>query len=139
MYDDINNLKNKFQEEGFTFQDFSSQTTGNIACTISNSVINQQDNKDSLSEDNKDSLSEDNEEFLNISKVKNRQKQTANIATSLSYSQDLASEVKEKNRVNKRSKCLLDNQLFEKKTTDKCQVNEKLSLQKIFSFIASAN
>lgn len=52
---------------------------------------------------------------MNISKVKNRQKQTANIATSLSYSQDLASEVKEKNRVNKRSKCLLDNQLFEKK------------------------
>lgn len=131
MYDDINNLKNKFQEEGFTFQDFSAQTTGNIACNISNSVINQQDNKDSLSEDN--------EEFLNISKVKNRQKQTANIATSLSYSQDLASEVKEKNRVNKRSKCLLDNQLFEKKTTDKCQVNEKLSLQKIFAFIASAN
>lgn len=27
MYDDIDNLKNKFQEEGFTFQDFSSQTT----------------------------------------------------------------------------------------------------------------
>ena len=26
MYDDIDNLKNKFQEEGFTFQDFSSQT-----------------------------------------------------------------------------------------------------------------
>ena len=131
MYDDIDNLKNKFQEEGFTFQDFSSQTTGNIACNISNGVINQQDNKDSLSGDN--------EEFLNISKVKNRQKQTANIATSLSYSQDLASEVKEKNRVNKRSKCLLEKQLFEKKTTDKCQVNEKLSLQKIFSFIASAN
>jgi hypothetical protein len=51
----------------------------------------------------------------------------------------VASEVKEKNRVNKQIKCLLDNQLFEKKTTDKCQVNEKLSLQKIFSFIASAN
>ncbi|EMG6082950.1 TPA: hypothetical protein ACKRXD_001612 [Proteus mirabilis] len=131
MYDDIDNLKNKFQEEGFTFQDFSSQTTGNIACNISNSVINQQDNKDSLSGDN--------EEFLNISKVKKRQKQTANIATSLSYSQDLASEVKEKNRVNKQSKWLLDNQLFEKKTTDKCLVNEKLSLQKIFLFIASAN
>ncbi|HEK2870566.1 TPA: hypothetical protein SMT89_000811 [Proteus mirabilis] len=131
MYDDIDNLKNKFQEEGFTFQDFSSQTTGNIACNISNSVINQQDNKDSLSGDN--------EEFLNISKVKKRQKQTANIATSLSYSQDLASEVKEKNRVNKQSKWLLDNQLFEKKNTDKCLVNEKLSLQKIFLFIASAN
>ncbi|HCT9099137.1 TPA: hypothetical protein OUC03_001704 [Proteus mirabilis] len=131
MYDDIDNLKNKFQEEGFTFQDFSSQTTGNIACNISNSVINQQDNKDSLSGDN--------EEFLNISKVKKRQKQTANIATSLSYSQDLASEVKEKNRVNKQSKWLLDNQLFEKKTTDKCLVNKKLSLQKIFLFIASAN
>ncbi len=131
MYDDIDNLKNKFQEEGFTFQDFSSQTTGNIACNISNSVINQQDNKDSLSGDN--------EEFLNISKVKKRQKQTANIATSLSYSQDLASEVKEKNRVNKQSKWLIDNQLFEKKTTDKCLVNEKLSLQKIFLFIASAN
>ncbi|HIE0271036.1 TPA: hypothetical protein ACXI84_001514 [Proteus mirabilis] len=131
MYDDIDNLKNKFQEEGFTFQYFSSQTTGNIACNISNSVINQQDNKDSLSGDN--------EEFLNISKVKKRQKQTANIATSLSYSQDLASEVKEKNRVNKQSKWLLDNQLFEKKTTDKCLVNEKLSLQKIFLFIASAN
>ena len=131
MYDDIDNLKNKFQEEGFTFQDFSSQTTGNIACNIGNSVINQQDNKGSLSGDN--------EEFLNISKVKKRQKQTANIATSLSYSQDLASEVKEKNRVNKKSKCLLDNKLFEKKTTDKCQVNEKLSLQEILSFIASAN
>lgn len=108
MYDDINNLKNKFQEEGFTFQDFSSQTTGYIACDIDNSILNQQDNKSALSGDN--------EEFLNISKVKNRQKQTANIATSLSYSQDLASEVKEKNRVNKKSNCLLDNKLFEKKT-----------------------
>lgn len=131
MYDDINNLKNKFQEDGFTFQDFSSQTTGYIACDIDNSLLNQQDNKSTLSGDN--------EEFLNISKVKNRQKQTANIATSLSYSQDLASEVKEKNRVNKKSNCLLDNKLFEKKTTDKCQVNEKLSLQEILSFIASAN
>ncbi|MBG6017284.1 hypothetical protein ACTXA3_04080 [Proteus mirabilis] len=131
MYDDINNLKNKFQEDGFTFQDFSSQTTGYIACDIDNSLLNQQDNKSALSGDN--------EEFLNISKVKNRQKQTANIATSLSYSQDLASEVKEKNRVNKKSNCLLDNKLFEKKTTDKCQVNEKLSLQEILSFIASAN
>lgn len=131
MYDDINNLKNKFQEDGFTFQDFSSQTTGNIACDIDNGLVNQQDNKNVLSGDN--------EEFLNISKVKNRQKQTANIATSLSYSQDLASEVKEKNRVNKKSNCLLDNKLFEKKTTDKCQVNEKLSLQEILSFIASAN
>lgn len=131
MYDDINNLKNKFQEDGFTFQDFSSQTTGHIACDIDNSLVNQQDNKNTLSGDN--------EELLNISKVKDRQKQTANIATSLSYSQDLASEVKEKNRVNKKSKCLLDNKLFEKKTTDKCQVNEKLSLQEILSFIASAN
>lgn len=131
MYDDINNLKNKFQEDGFTFQDFSSQTTGYIACDIDNSLLNQQDNKSALSGDN--------EAFLNISKVKNRQKQTANIATSLSYSQDLASEVKEKNRVNKKSNCLLDNKLFEKKTTDKCQVNEKLSLQEILSFIASAN
>ncbi|MFS3860307.1 hypothetical protein ACK6VY_12375 [Proteus mirabilis] len=131
MYDDINNLKNKFQEDGFIFQDFSSQTTGNIACDIDNSLVNQQDNKSTLSGDN--------EELLNISKVKNRQKQTANIATSLSYSQDLASEVKEKNRVSKKSKCLLDNKLFEKKTTDKCQVNEKLSLQEILSFIASAN
>ena len=131
MYDDINNLKNKFQEDGFTFQDFSSQTTGHIACDIDNSLVNQQDNKNTLSGDN--------EELLNISKVKNRQKQTANIATSLSYSQDLASEVKEKNRVNKKSKCLLDNKLFGKNTTDKCQVNEKLSLQEILSFIASAN
>lgn len=131
MYDDINNLKDKFQEEGFTFQDFSSPAVQKITCDEKNSVINHIDNNNLLSAGN--------EESANLSKVKNRQKQTANIATSLSYSQDLASEIKGKNRVNKKSKCLLDNKLFEKKATDKCQVNEKLSLQEILSFIASAN
>lgn len=131
MYDDINNLKDKFQEEGFTFQDFSSPAVQNITCDEKNGVINHIDNNNLLSAGN--------EESANLSKVKNRQKQTANIATSLSYSQDLASEIKGKNRVNKQSKCLLDNKLFEKKATDKCQVNEKLSLQEILSFIASAN
>ncbi|MEX9802844.1 hypothetical protein [Proteus terrae] len=47
MYDDISNLKDKFQEDAFAFQEFSSSTIQDVDNKIEPVVINKEDNANS--------------------------------------------------------------------------------------------
>lgn len=136
MYDDISNLKDKFQEDEFSFQDFSS--------SITQEVVNKKELNNIIKEDNKKnnnlvSRSLTNKTFSETSSVvKNIPKQPVTKSIPSYHQNALATTKAEKNDFIKRqSTTLSDNQIFDNEKTDKNHVNEKISLKDILSFIAS--
>ena len=135
MYDDISNLKDKFQEDAFSFQDFSSSITQEVASKKESKIIIKEVNEKN---NNVVSSSLSNETFSETSPVvKNVPKQP--ITKSIpSYHQNALTTKAEKNDLIKRQpNSLPDNRLFDNEKTDKNHVNEKISLKDILSFIAS--
>ncbi|WP_109398553.1 hypothetical protein [Proteus faecis] len=131
MYDDISNLKDKFQEDAFSFQDFSSSTTQHVDNKIEPVVTNKEDNN-KLSKLSNDTFSETS--FL----VKKELKQPVISSPIPSYHQDaLAVKTKKDNLIKSKEKLLSDNKIFDSKETDRVYAHENISLKEIFSFIAS--
>ncbi|QAV23090.1 hypothetical protein [Proteus hauseri] len=136
MYDDISNLKDKFQEDEFSFQDFSS--------SITQEVVNKKESNNIIKEDNKKnnnlvSRSLTNKTFSETSSVvKNIPKQPVTKSIPSYHQNALAANKAEKNDLIKRQSTILsDNQIFDNEKTDKNHANEKISLKDILSFIAS--
>lgn len=131
MYDDISNLKDKFQEDAFAFQEFSSSTTQNIDNKIESVVINKEDN-------NKISNLSNNTFSETSLVVKNEPKQPVTSSSIPSYHQDaLVVKAKKDNLIKSNENLLADNKIFDNKETDRVHAHENISLKDILSFIAS--
>lgn len=131
MYDDISNLKDKFQEDAFAFQEFSSSTTQNIDNKIESVVINKEDN-------NKISNLSNNTFSETSLVVKNEPKQPVTSSSIPSYHQDaLVVKAKKDNLIKSNENLLADNKIFDSKETDRVHAHENISLKDILSFIAS--
>ncbi len=131
MYDDISNLKDKFQEDAFVFQEFSSSTIQDVDNKIEPVVINKEDNN------NISNLS--NDTFSETSLVvKNEPKQPVTSSSIPSYHQDaLVVKAKKDNLIKSKQNLLADNKIFDSKETDRVHAHENISLKDILSFIAS--
>lgn len=131
MYDDISNLKDKFQEDAFAFQEFSSSTTQDIDNKIESVVINKEDN-------NKISNLSNNTFSETSLVVKNEPKQPVTSSSIPSYHQDaLVVKAKKDNLIKSNENLLADNKIFDNKETDRVHAHENISLKDILSFIAS--
>lgn len=131
MYDDISNLKDKFQEDAFAFQDFSSSTIQDIDNKIEPVVINKEDN-------NKISNLSNNTFSETSLVVKNEPKQPVTSSSIPSYHQDaLVVKAKKDNLIKSKQNLLTDNKIFDSKETDRAHAHENISLKDILSFIAS--
>ncbi|WP_193017175.1 hypothetical protein [Proteus sp. FME41] len=131
MYDDISNLKDKFQEDGFAFQEFSSTATQDVDNKIEPIIISNEDN-------NKISNLSNNTFSETSLPVKNKQKQPITVSTIPSYRQDaLAVKANKDNLIKSKKNLLADNKIFDNKDTDRKHAHENISLKDIFSFIAS--
>lgn len=131
MYDDISNLKDKFQEDAFAFQEFSSSTTQDIDNKIESVVINKEDN-------NKISNLSNNTFSETSLVVKNELKQPVTSSSIPSYHQDaLIVKAKKDNLIKSKENLLADNKIFDSKETDRVHAHENISLKDILSFIAS--
>lgn len=131
MYDDISNLKDKFQEDAFAFQEFSSSTTQDVDNKIEPIIISKEDTT------KVSNLS--NNTFSETSlKVKNEQKQPITSSSIPSYHQSaLVVKAKKDNLIKSKQNLLADNKIFDSKETDRVHAHENISLKDIFSFIAS--
>lgn len=131
MYDDISNLKDKFQEDAFAFQEFSSSTIQNVDNKIEPVVINKEDN-------NKISNLSNNTFSETSLIVKNEPKQPVTSSSIPSYHQDaLVVKAKKDNLIKSKQNLLADNKIFDSKETDRVHAHENISLKDILSFIAS--
>lgn len=131
MYDDISNLKDKFQEDAFAFQDFSSSTIQDIDNKIEPVVINKEDN-------NKISNLSNNTFSETSLVVKNEPKQPVTSSSIPSYHQDaLVVKAKKDNLIKSKQNLLADNKIFDSKETDRAHAHENISLKDMLSFIAS--
>lgn len=131
MYDDISNLKDKFQEDAFAFQDFSSSTIQDVDNKIEPVVINKEDN-------NKISNLSNNTFSETSLIVKNEPKQPVTSSSIPSYHQDaLVVKAKKDNLIKSKQNLLADNKIFDSKETDRVHAHENISLKDILSFIAS--
>ncbi|WIV88408.1 hypothetical protein [Proteus appendicitidis] len=131
MYDDISNLKDKFQEDAFAFQEFSSSTIQDIDNKIESVVINKEDN-------NKISNLSNNTFSETSLVVKNEPKQPVTSSSIPSYHQDaLVVKAKKDNLIKSNENLLADNKIFDNKETDRVHAHENISLKDILSFIAS--
>lgn len=131
MYDDISNLKDKFQEDAFAFQEFSSSTIQNVDNKIEPVVINKEDN-------NKISNLSNNTFSETSLIVKNEPKQPVTSSSIPSYHQDaLVVKAKKDNLIKSKQNLLADNKIFDSKKTDRVHAHENISLKDILSFIAS--
>ncbi|HCN41855.1 MAG TPA: hypothetical protein DIS95_05570 [Proteus vulgaris] len=132
MYDDISNLKDKFQEDAFAFQEFSSSPTQDVDNKVEPIVISNEDNNKMGNLSNK-TFSESSS-----SSMKNEQKQSLMVSSNPSYRQDaLVVKVKKDNLIKSKKNLLADNKIFDNKETDRVYAHENISLKDIFSFIAS--
>ncbi len=131
MYDDISNLKDKFQEDAFAFQEFSSSTTQDVDNKIESVVIKKEDN-------NKISNLSNNTFSETSLIVKNEPKQPVTSSSIPSYHQDaLVVKAKKDNLIKSKENLLADNKIFDSKETDRVHAHENISLKDILSFIAS--
>ncbi|QPN90603.1 hypothetical protein [Proteus vulgaris] len=131
MYDDISNLKDKFQEDAFAFQEFSSSVTQDIDNKIEPIIISNKDN-DKISNLSNNTFSE-----TSLS-VKNELKQPITVSPTPSYHQDaLVVKAKKDNLIKSKKNLLADNKIFDSKETDRVHAHENISLKDILSFIAS--
>ncbi|MBI6511435.1 hypothetical protein JEP15_08630 [Proteus sp. PR00174] len=132
MYDDISNLKDKFQEDAFAFQEFSSSPTQDVDNKVEPIVISNEDNNKMGNLSNK-TFSESSS-----SSMKNEQKQSPMVSSNPSYRQDaLVVKAKKDNLIKSKKNLLADNKIFDNKETDRVYAHENISLKDIFSFIAS--
>ncbi|MBG5985780.1 hypothetical protein I5F07_13030 [Proteus vulgaris] len=132
MYDDISNLKDKFQEDAFAFQEFSSSPTQDVDNKVEPIVISNEDNNKMGNLSNK-TFSESSS-----SSMKNEQKQSLMVSLNPSYRQDaLVVKAKKDNLIKSKKNLLADNKIFDNKETDRVYAHENISLKDIFSFIAS--
>lgn len=132
MYDDISNLKDKFQEDAFAFQEFSSSPTQDVDNKVEPIVISNEDNNKMGNLSNK-TFSESSS-----SSMKNEQKQSLMVSSNPSYRQDaLVVKAKKDNLIKSKKNLLADNKIFDDKETDRVYAHENISLKDIFSFIAS--
>ncbi|AYY82471.1 MULTISPECIES: hypothetical protein [Proteus] len=132
MYDDISNLKDKFQEDAFAFQEFSSSPTQDVDNKVEPIVISNEDNNKMGNLSNK-TFSESSS-----SSMKNEQKQSLMVSSNPSYRQDaLVVKAKKDNLIKSKKNLLADNKIFDNKETDRVYAHENISLKDIFSFIAS--
>ncbi|MBG2803274.1 hypothetical protein I4569_12980 [Proteus mirabilis] len=131
MYDDISNLKDKFQEDTFAFQEFSSSKIQDVDNKIEPVVINKEDN-------NKISNLSNNTFSETSLIVKNEPKQPVTSSSIPSYHQDaLVVKAKKDNLIKSKQNLLADNKIFDSKETDRVHAHENISLKDILSFIAS--
>ncbi|MEQ5325979.1 hypothetical protein WMR86_19270 [Proteus vulgaris] len=131
MYDDISNLKDKFQEDAFAFQEFSSSVTQDVDNKIEPIIISNKDN-DKISNLSNNTFSE-----TSLS-VKNELKQPITVSPTPSYHQDaLVVKAKKDNLIKSKKNLLADNKIFDSKETDRVHAHENISLKDILSFIAS--
>lgn len=131
MYDDISNLKDKFQEDAFAFQEFSSSKIQDVDNKIEPVVINKEDN-------NKISNLSNNTFSETSLIVKNEPKQPVTSSSIPSYHQDaLVVKAKKDNLIKSKQNLLADNKIFDSKETDRVYAHENISLKDILSFIAS--
>lgn len=131
MYDDISNLKDKFQEDAFAFQEFSSSTIQDVDNKIEPVVINKEDN-------NKISNLSNNTFSETSLVVKNEPKQPVTSSSIPSYRQDaLVVKAKKDSLIKSKKNLLADNKIFDSKETDRVHAHENISLKDILSFIAS--
>ncbi|MBG5950732.1 MULTISPECIES: hypothetical protein [Proteus] len=131
MYDDISNLKDKFQEDAFAFQEFSSSTIQDVDNKIEPVVINKEDN-------NKISNLSNNTFSETSLVVKNEPKQPVTSSSISSYHQDaLVVKAKKDSLIKSKKNLLADNKIFDSKETDRVHAHENISLKDILSFIAS--
>ena len=132
MYDDISNLKDKFQEDAFAFQEFSSSPTQDVDNKVEPIVISNEDNNKMGNLSNK-TFSESSS-----SSMKNEQKQSPMVSSNPSYRQDaLVVKAKKDNLIKSKKNLLADNKIFDNKETDRVYAHENISLKDIFSFIVS--
>lgn len=132
MYDDISNLKDKFQEDAFAFQEFSSSPTQDVDNKVEPIVISNEDNNKMGNLSNK-TFSESSSYSM-----KNEQKQSLMVSSNPSYRQDaLVVKAKKDNLIKSKKNLLADNKIFDNKETDRVYAHENISLKDIFSFIAS--
>lgn len=132
MYDDISNLKDKFQEDAFAFQEFSSSPTQDVDNKVEPIVISNEDNNKMGNLSNKTFLESSS------SSMKNEQKQSLMVSSNPSYRQDaLVVKAKKDNLIKSKKNLLADNKIFDNKETDRVYAHENISLKDIFSFIAS--
>ncbi|MCT6518453.1 hypothetical protein GY03_14355 [Proteus vulgaris] len=131
MYDDISNLKDKFQEDTFSFQEFTSSTTQDVDNKIEPVAINKEDNN-KISKLSNDTFSETS------LVVKNEPKQPVTSSSIPSYHQDaFVVKAKKDNLIKSKKNVLADNKIVDIKETDRVHAHEKISLKDILSFIAS--
>ncbi|CRL65065.1 hypothetical protein I4632_14825 [Proteus mirabilis] len=131
MYDDISNLKDKFQEDAFAFQEFSSSVTQDVDNKIEPIIISNKDN-------NKISNLSNNTFSETSLSVKNELKQPITVSPTPSYHQDaLVVKAKKDNLIKSKKNLLADNKIFDSKETDRVHAHENISLKDILSFIAS--
>lgn len=132
MYDDISNLKDKFQEDAFAFQEFSSSPTQDVDNKVEPIVISNEDNN------KMGNLSNKTFSKSSSSSMKNEQKQSLMVSSNPSYRQDaLVVKAKKDNLIKSKKNLLADNKIFDNKETDRVYAHENISLKDIFSFIAS--
>ena len=132
MYDDISNLKDKFQEDAFAFQEFSSSPTQDVDNKVEPIVISNEDNNKMGNLSNK-TFSESSSSSMKI-----EQKQSLMVSSNPSYRQDaLVVKAKKDNLIKSKKNLLADNKIFDNKETDRVYAHENISLKDIFSFIAS--
>lgn len=135
MYDDISNLKDKFQEDGFAFQDFSSSMTQDIVNKTESKIITKDDNKKNKPLSN-DTLN--NNSFSETSLVvKTQQKQNINESIPSYHQGTLVINAKKGSPIKGQKNLIPDNKIFDNQITDKGHANENISLKDILSFIAS--
>ncbi|MBQ0214111.1 hypothetical protein OSB94_07790 [Proteus vulgaris] len=131
MYDDISNLKDKFQEDAFAFQEFPSSVTQDVDNKIEPIIISSEDN-------NKISNLSNNTFSETSLTVKNELKQPITVSPTPSYHQDaLVVKAKKDNLIKSKKNLLADNKIFDSNETDRVHAHENISLKDILSFIAS--
>ncbi|MEQ4794956.1 hypothetical protein ABN128_32770, partial [Klebsiella variicola subsp. variicola] len=122
----------KFQEDAFAFQEFSSSPTQDVDNKVEPIVISNEDNNKMGNLSNK-TFSESSS-----SSMKNEQKQSLMVSSNPSYRQDaLVVKAKKDNLIKSKKNLLADNKIFDNKETDRVYAHENISLKDIFSFIAS--
>lgn len=136
MYDDLSNLKDKFQEDGFTFQEFSNETLQHIDNKKEIASENKKNNTGSTKSNNKSS----NQVIANtLPPIKEKAKQPVNKSISLSYEQGNQIKSNKDNQNKTKSNLSPNYQIFDNKKTDKTHANENISLKDVFSFIGSVS
>lgn len=133
MYDDISNLKDKFQEDSFVFQDFSSSIPQDIETKVKPIDINEKNKKG-----NKDSQLNNTVLSEKITIEKTNKKQDVIKQKTSSYQLGSVNTKVKKDNVSKDNlNLLLENKPFDSQKTDKIHANENIALKDILLFIAS--